>query len=349
MWKYVLKRIVLIAFTAFIILSLTFILIKLLPPAIPTGMPPQVQSFYINQVQLGYMLDMESSTEGLGNLLYNWIDSAGKAHYIYQRPVMEQYFSWLNNIVTKWDWGTSTNLSIGQSAMTIILERLPVSIYLNIITSCVAVPIGFGLGILAALKKNKLTDGIISTVVVIFISLPSFVIITFLLSIFAYQLNWLPSQWPSVQDPISKRVAGYVIPVLALSLGTICAYARWVRAELVDVLASDFLLLARTKGLTRAQSVIRHGLRNSLVPIFPMLIGEIIGILSGSMILERLYGIPGIGQLYIEALGDPGKTTDYNVLMVDMALVTIIGLFAGLIVDLSYGFIDPRIRMGAKK
>ena len=159
----------------------------------------------------------------------------------------------------------------------------------------------------------------------------------------------MPSQWPSVQDPISKRVAGYVIPVLALSLGTICAYARWVRAELVDVLASDFLLLARTKGLTRAQSVIRHGLRNSLVPIFPMLIGEIIGILSGSMILERLYGIPGIGQLYIEALGNPGKTTDYNVLMVDMALVTIIGLFAGLIVDLSYGFIDPRIRMGAKK
>ena len=80
-----------------------------------------------------------------------------------------------------------------------------------------------------------------------------------------------------------------------------------------------------------------------------MLIGEIIGILSGSMILERLYGIPGIGQLYIDALGEPGKSTDYNVLMVDMALVTIIGLFAGLIVDLSYGFIDPRIRMGAKK
>lgn len=349
MWKYILKRIVLIAFTAFIILSLTFILIKLLPPATPAGMPENVQSFYINQVQLGYMLDMGEKTPSLGNLLYSWTDAAGKAHFIYQRPVMEQYFSWLGNIFTRWDWGTSTNISIGQSAMTIIAERLPVSIYLNIITSCVAVPIGFGLGILAALKKNKLTDSIISTVVVIFISLPSFVIITFLLSWLAYKTNWLPSQWPSIQDSPARRAAGYVIPVLSLSLGTICAYARWVRAELVDVLASDFLLLARTKGLTKSQSVIRHGLRNSLVPIFPMLISEIIGVLSGSMILERLYGIPGIGQLYIEALGTPGKTTDYNVLMVDMALVTMIGLFAGLIVDLSYGFIDPRIRMGAKK
>ncbi len=114
-------------------------------------------------------------------------------------------------------------------------------------------------------------------------------------------------------------------------------------------MASEFLLLARTKGLTKTQSVVRHALRNAIVPIFPMIVSEIISCLTGSMILERLYGIPGIGDIYISALGTPGVTTDYNVLMVDMAVVTMIGLLAGLLVDLSYGFIDPRIRVGAKK
>ena len=349
MWKYVLQRIALILFTAFIILSLTFILIKLLPPGTPAGFPSSVQSFYLKQVNLGYMLDFETPTEGLGNMLYSWTDTANVSHYIYQRPVMDQYISWLVNIFTKWDWGTSTNVSVGQSAMVIILERLPVSVEINIITSCIAVPIGFGLGIWAALKKNTITDGVISTIIVIFISIPSFIVITFTILILAYKLHWLPSQWPSVLASPAERAAGFVIPVFSLSMGTICSYARWVRAELTEVMSSEFLLLARTKGLTRKQAIVRHALRNSLVPIFPMLIGEIIGALSGSMILEQLYGIPGIGTLYITALGTPGKTTDYNVLMVDMALVTMIGLFAGLLVDLSYGFVDPRIRMGAKK
>ena len=243
---------------------------------------------------------------------------------------MDQYFSWLTNIFTKWDWGTSTNVSIGQSAMVIILERLPVTIEINLITSAIAVPVGFLLGIWAALKKNKMTDNIISTVIVVFISVPSFIIITFSIMILAYQLKWLPSQWPSVQASSQLRAAGFVIPVFALSAGTICAYARWVRAELTDVMESEFLLLARTKGLTRSQAIVRHALRNSLVPIFPMLIGEIIGALSGSMVLEQLYGIPGIGTLYITALGTPGKTTDYNVLMVDMALVTMMFLFKSI-------------------
>jgi ABC-type dipeptide/oligopeptide/nickel transport systems, permease components len=349
MWKYVLQRIALILFTAFIILSLTFILIKLLPPGTPSGFPAAIQAFYLKQVGLGYMLDFSEPQTGLGNQLYSWVDSASVSHYIYVRPVMDQYFSWLTNIFTKWDWGTSTNVSIGQSAMVIILERLPVTIEINLITSAIAVPVGFLLGIWAALKKNKMTDNIISTVIVVFISVPSFIIITFSIMILAYQLKWLPSQWPSVQASSQLRAAGFVIPVFALSAGTICAYARWVRAELTDVMESEFLLLARTKGLTRSQAIVRHALRNSLVPIFPMLIGEIIGALSGSMVLEQLYGIPGIGTLYITALGTPGKTTDYNVLMVDMALVTMIGLFASLLVDLSYGFIDPRIRMGAKK
>jgi ABC-type dipeptide/oligopeptide/nickel transport system permease component len=110
-------------------------------------------------------------------------------------------------------------------------------------------------------------------------------------------------------------------------------------------MSSEFLLLARTKGLTKRQTVIRHAMRNSLVPIVPMIIGQFIGILAGSLILERLYSIPGIGGLFVEAL----TAKDYNVIMVDMAVYTMIGLFATLLVDLSYGIVDPRIRMGARK
>ena len=109
-------------------------------------------------------------------------------------------------------------------------------------------------------------------------------------------------------------------------------------------MSSEFLLLARTKGLSRNQCIVRHALRNSLVPIVPMIIGQFIGILSGSMVLEQLYGIPGIGTLFVTCI----TRRDYNVLLVDMAVYTVIGLVANLFVDLSYGIVDPRIRMGAK-
>ena len=135
-----------------------------------------------------------------------------------------------------------------------------------------------------------------------------------------------------------------VIPVLSISFGTIAGFTRYTRAELTEVRSSEFLLLARTKGLTKRQCVIRHALRNSMVPIIPMVIGQFISILSGSIILEQLYSINGIGRLYIEAL----NAKDWNVLLVDMAVYTVIGLVANLVVDLSYGIVDPRIRRGAK-
>ena len=141
------------------------------------------------------------------------------------------------------------------------------------------------------------------------------------------------------------KVLGYIIPVFVLSFGSICGYCRSVRAELCEVMESEYLLLARTKGLTKKQAIIRHALRNAMVPIVPSILAEFIGILGGSMILEQLYGIPGIGKLFVTAL----NSKDYNVLFVDMALFTTIGLVFGVFLDLSYGFIDPRIRMGAKK
>ena len=345
MWKYVLQRIALALITAFIILSLTFILIAALPAQQTAGTTSQMFAFYNDQVRLGFAIDLPQGTTGYGKFLWKYTDSTGLYHVWYKKPILDQYFSWLGNIVTKWDWGRSTQIKVNVSAMTIIGQRLPVSMYLNIFSVIISVPLGIFLGIMAGLKKNTLFDHTVSTLVMIFISIPSFVVITFLIWIFAYQLGWLPTQWPSVLDPSNQRVLGFIIPVAALSFGSICGYTRFVRAELCEVMSSEYLLLARTKGLTKNQAIVRHALRNAFVPILPSILAEFIGILGGSMILESIYGIPGIGFLYITAL----STKDYNVLMVDMAVFTMIGLGAGIILDLSYGFIDPRIRMGAKK
>ena len=278
-------------------------------------------------------------------MLEHFRDASGVDHYFYVRPAWQQYISWLNGVVHG-DWGTSSSIMLGVDVVKIIGSRLPLTIKINIWSVLISVPAGLGLGIWAALKKNTMTDHIISTLVMIFISIPSFIIITFLMKWLAYDTGWLPSQW-SVAKGTSFGVAvrSYVIPVMALSFGSICGYTRFTRAELTEVMSSDYLLLARTKGLTKNQTIVRHALRNAMVPILPSILSEVIGLLSGSMILESLYGISGIGSLYILAV----NSNDYNVLMADMAFYTIIGLVAGVFLDLSYGFIDPRIRMGAKK
>ncbi len=348
MWKYVLKRIALIILTAFIILSLTYILLQLLPITDPRGNIQARISYWDEQVRLGYYIKLTPLQVAQGMVAdVHFADSNGTTYDYQAIPTLTRYFNWLRNIFTEWDWGTSTQISIGRSAMEILMERLPVTIELNVISIVISIPLGIGLGIWAALKKDKPTDTIISTLIMVFISVPGFVLISFMLLWLTFYNQWLPSQWPSssamAADP-ALAIKAFVIPVAALSFGSIAGFARYTRAELCEVMNSEFLLLARTKGLTKRQSILFHALRNSMVPIVPMIIGQFISILSGSMVLEQLYGIPGTGRLFVEAL----EAQDYSVVMVDSAIYTLIGLFATLLVDLSYGVVDPRIRMGAR-
>ena len=348
MGKYILKRLALAVVTLVIILSLTFILIKLLPFERPVGTENAKLAYYAQQIHLGYVVSFDHEVSGYGDVLWVYTSTAPGSKlvaYYYQTPIWQQYFSWIKNIFTEWNWGTSVKVEMNRSAINIIAERLPTSMYLNIISVIFSVPLGIVLGIIAALNKNKPVDHVISTLVMVFISIPSFILIVFSVWLFAYQLNWLPAAWAKPTDDISVKVASFVIPVFALSFGSVCGYCRFVRAELCEVMESEYLLLARTKGLTKRQAIIRHALRNAMVPIVPAILAEFIGILGGSTILERLYGIPGIGGLFYDALNNK----DYNVLFVDMALFTTISLVSGVFLDLSYGLIDPRIRMGAKK
>jgi len=344
MLKYSIKRVILALVTAFIILTLTFFLIKSLP--VEKCISPDqnvIYGFYENQINLGYVIGFTTPQPQYGEPIDTVVIDR-VTHYYYQRPIIDQYFSWIGNIVTKWEWGTSNYIKPGTSAMYIIGERLPTSLGINIFSVLISVPLGVILGIIAGLKKNTWVDNLISTLVMVFISIPSFVVITFLIYWFGYSSHILPTTWPRADESTAVRVAGYVIPVMALSFGSICGYTRFVRAELCEVMSSEYLLLARTKGLTKRQAIVRHALRNAFVPILPSILAEFIGVFSGSMILESIYDIPGIGSLYVTAI----NTKDNNVLMVDMAVFTTVGLLAGIILDLSYGFLDPRIRMGEK-
>jgi ABC-type dipeptide/oligopeptide/nickel transport system permease component len=276
---------------------------------------------------------------------------------IYQRdgigkgPIIEQFFRWISNMFKYNTLGFS--LREPREVTDMIGERLIVSIRINIIPYLISIPIGIGLGIWAALKKNKMTDHIISTGVMIMISVPSFVVGVLLQYYFAFHLGWVPwkvARGTDFTNNIWIGMSSYILPIVMLTIGGVAGLARLTRAELTEVLTSEFMLLCRTKGLNRRQSTIRHGIRNALVPIAPGLIGGLVGILSGAIVTEQIFDIYGIGTLYLRALtASQGTQPDYPVVMALMMFYTVIGLTATLVIDLTYGIIDPRIRMGAGK
>lgn len=322
MIKYIIKRVLLMLFTFFIIISMCFFLVKLLP------MPP-VDSFGKDAALI------EARRVALG----------------YYEPLIKQYFIFIQRTLIGGDWGASESAQyLALNVVDVFMNRLPNTIYINVLSMIISVPVGLALGIFAALKKNRWQDHLISILVMLFISVPSYVYAFLVQYLFCFQWQIFPQFMV-----VPTTAAGYfsaetfvsVMPaVLSLSFGTIAGLTRYTRAELTEVLTSEFMLLARTKGLTRAQATTRHALRNAMVPIFPSIIGQFIGIISGSLIIENIFSIPGVGPLYVQSITQ--QTPDYNMFMLLTAFYCIIGLLAGIVVDISYGIIDPRIRMGAK-
>ncbi len=319
MGKYIIKRILLMLMVFLIIISICFVLVKLLPnkPAEQFGKD---------------MALIEMRREVLG----------------YNKPILEQYVIFLQKSLLGFDWGISESLYVGQDVWGKFVEKMPATVAVNLYTMIFAVPLGLMFGIYAALKKNRWQDHFISTAVVVFVSVPSYVYAFLVQYFLCFKLKWFPFQVKSGYDFFSWDMFVSMIPaIISLGFGTVAGLTRYTRAELTEVLTSDYLLLARTKGLSRAQTVVRHALRNAMVPIFPMILGEFVGIMSGSIIIEQIFGIPGVGPLYVSSI--TAATPDYNFFMLLSAFYTLIGLLSGIIVDISYGLIDPRIRMGSKK
>ena len=306
-------------FVLFCIVTICFMLIRLLPMTMPTGTVAQIEL-------------IKARWEALG----------------YEKPLLEQYGIYLKNVFTEFDFGTSWYIQYRQPALDVILDRLLPTVLVNFYSLIISTPVGIAFGIYAAVKKNKWQDHVISTAVMIFVSIPSYVY-AFLVQYFLGFLGGLELDVYSLQEAGGswfslKMLYSMILPILALSFGSVAGLCRFTRAELTESLTSEYMLLARTKGLTRSQATTRHALKNAMVPILPSIIASFIGILGGSMIIEQIFGIPGVGRLFIQSI----NLRDYDVFMIDSVFYTFINLLAGILVDISYGFIDPRIRMGAK-
>ena len=317
MLKYALQRILYMLMVLLIITLMCFVLVRMLPPAV---LPPEAPGADI----------IEAQRKAMG----------------YGEPYLKQFYLYMKNIITRFHWGVSDKLYPGQHVWEIFVQKLPASMVVNLYTILLTIPIGIAFGIFAALKKNTWIDYLISTGTMVVISVPSFVYAFLIQYIFAFKLGWLPFVMKDGTDWLSwDMFVSLLGPIMAGGFSVIAGFTRTTRAELTEVLTSEFMLLARTKGLTKTQATIRHAMRNCFVVVVPAIFGQFIGILGGSLILERIFAIPGVGGLTLNAIN--GR--DYNMFMLTTVFYTAIGLVAGVVVDISYGFIDPRIRMGSKK
>ena len=317
MTKYVVQRFLLMLLTLFIITFLCFVLVRLLP------LPQLDPADKHHQI-------VEQRREAMG----------------YYEPILKQFGVFCEKIFTEFDWGVSEVDYPGQPVWDIFSSKVAPTVLINLYSIVWSIPLGVCLGIFAALKKNTWIDHTISTATMVVISVPSFVYAFLIQYFLSSKLGWFPYQMELSTDYFAWDTFWSMLPAaLSLSFGVIAGFTRTTRAELTEVLTSEFMLLARTKGLTKGQATIRHALKNCMVVILPGIFGEFIGIMFGSLIIEKIFTIPGVGQLYLQSI----NSHDYPMFMLLTVFYTVISLVSGIVVDISYGFIDPRIRMGSKK
>ncbi len=318
MLKYIVKRLLLMLLTLFVIITICFMLVRILPMELPTD-KAEAEA-------------IKDRWEALG----------------YNKPLLVQYGIYLKNIFTRWDFGTSWYISTRQGAWELVSSRLPPTILVNLYSFILSVPIGLGLGILCAVGKNRWYDHLIGVVIMLFVSVPSYVYAFLVQYILGFKLSLFPLTVYSLSDAggwLTPKMFYSMLPaVFALSFGEVASICRITRAELSESITHDYMLLARAKGMTRVEAIRKHALRNALVPILPMLISAFVGIIGGSLIIEQIFSIPGIGQLYVRSI----TLRDYDVFMLETALYTLVGLLGAIVIDISYGIIDPRIRIGEK-
>ena len=259
-------------------------------------------------------------------------------------PVYEQYIRYVWNVL-QGDFGQSV-IYRGVDVEDVVLPRLWVTVQYNAIVLFLTFAIGIPVGTWAALKRGTWLDPFAIGVFLLFASVPVLVTIPILQWLLAVKLGWLPSSGWEVREffgvelgIFSKRI---ILPILVLTLPGVAGLARYMRAQVVEVLDQEYVRTARAKGLKEFAVVTRHVVRNALLPITTILGFELAALLAGSIFVETLLGIPGIGRYAFEAIG----SSDYDSIMAIVLIGAAAFIVANLLVDIAYGFIDPRIRLG---
>jgi oligopeptide transport system permease protein len=271
------------------------------------------------------------------------------------KPIHEQYFIYLKNVVTKGELGESFRYK-GVDVGEIVFPAIFRSAQYNIIALAITLGLGIPLGVYAARNQGTWRDPTVISVFLLLESIPSVIIVQLILLIFALELGILPaSGWPRDCPlvlpgvPRNYQCIGVVsreaiIPILALSLGGVAGWARFTRAFTLDVLREDYVRTARSKGLSETRVMTRHVLRNAMLPLTTMLGFAFLGLFTGSFFIETMTGIPGYGRLAFEAVN--GR--DYDMLLAITMIGATLFLMMTIVIDVAYTFIDPRIRYGSR-
>jgi len=303
MVKYILKRLGLLLLTLFLIVTLTFFMMQVMP-----GTPfsnPKLTPDQLEILKHAYGLD---------------------------KPLWQQYFIYVGHMFTG-NFGTSF-VYTNQPVITMIAQRLPVSMQLGVQALILGTILGAFMGKASARRKNGILDGIFGFVSVLGISVPSFVIGTLILLYLGFNLNLFPiSGWGTFSQTI--------MPTIALSFAPMAVVTRFVRSEMIESLSSDYILLARAKGLSEKEVVNKHALRNSLIPMLTLIGPMAAGLLTGSVLIEKIFSIPGIGAQFVDSI--PAK--DFPVIMATTIVYAVILMVFILVTDILTAIVDPRVRL----
>ncbi|CAM2742717.1 MULTISPECIES: oligopeptide ABC transporter permease [Staphylococcus] len=308
MLRYTLKRLLYMVISLFIIITITFFLMKLMP---------------------GSPFNDEKLSDEQKTIL--------NEKYGLNEPLPVQYANYMKNVV-KGDFGNSFQYD-NQPVWDLIKPRLVPSLQMGLFAMVIGVIAGVILGVVAATRQNTWVDYLATFISVIAISVPSFVLAVLLQYIFAVRLQWFPvAGWEGISTAI--------LPSLALSAVVLATVARYIRAEMIEVLSSDYILLARAKGNSTSRVLFGHALRNALIPVITILVPMLAGILTGTLTIENIFGVPGLGDQFVRSI----TTNDFSVIMAITLLFSTLFIVSIFIVDVLYGLIDPRIRLqGGKK
>ena len=298
---YIVKRVLLAVFTVFLIITITFFVMKAIPG--------------------GPFLSEKSPSPAVTAQL--------EAKYGFDKPVPVQFVNYLKNILHG-DFGLSTKW-IGSTVTELITGALPYSARLGVCAAGIAIVFGVCLGAIAALNRGNLVDKLIQVVTTGLVSMPNFVIATLLLIVFALKLGWLPT--------MANQPGGMILPTISLSLYPMAYITRLERSSMLDVLGQDYIRTARAKGVKSFKVIFKHALKNALGPVVTYAGPMLAYILTGSMVVENIFSVPGLGRLFVNSM----LRTDYMMIMgVTIVLATMIVLM-NFLADIVYKLLDPRI------
>jgi len=271
--------------------------------------------------------------------------------YGLDKPLHVQYWNWLSRIV-RLDFGRSFAPD-GRLVLTKISERLPITLLLNVIEMLIILSLAVPIGVLSATRQYSAFDKVTTIFVFLGFATPDFWLALLLMILFGVQLGWLPISglrslnweyltfWRQQLDFLSHLA----LPILVATFGGLAGFSRYMRQSMLEVVRQDYIQTARAKGLAERVVVGKHALRNAMLPIVTILGLSLPGLIGGSVIVEWIFAIPGMGQLMVQAAFE----RDYPVLMGNLVIVSTLTLFANLAADLAYSLVDPRIRVGRRR